>query len=273
MAKLYVVATPIGNLEDVTLRALRILGEVGLIAAEDTRTTRKLLSRYRIKTPLTSYHDHNVREKIPHLLQALETTDVALVSEAGTPGISDPGRELVLEAAAAGYAVVPIPGPSAVVAALSISGLPVEGALFLGFLPRRKGDRRRLLESLRTRPHTVVALEPPRRLLSSLEDALTILGDRDLVICRELTKVHEEVFRGTISQALAHFSEPRGEFTLVLAGAPPVKAITDPAWATDELRKLKAQGLKAREAVATVTQASGLSRKEVYRLWLGIGSE
>ncbi len=272
MATLYVVATPIGNMEDVTLRALRVLGEVGLIAAEDTRTTRKLLSRYRISTPVTSYHDHNLRVKIPYLLKTLETTEVALVSEAGTPGISDPGRELVREATAAGFPVVPIPGPSAVTAALSISGLPTDGALFLGFLPRRKVDRRRLLESLKTQGCTMVVLEAPRRLLPCLEDVLAILGDRDIVVCRELTKMYEEVFRGTLSQALAHFNEPRGEFSLVLAGAPPVEAITDPAWATEELGKLKAQGTKAREAVATVTRASGLSRKEVYRLWLSVKS-
>ena len=268
MAVLYVVATPIGNLEDVTLRALRVLKEVGLIAAEDTRTTRVLLSHYGIKTRLTSYHHHNRVTKIPYLMEALQSKDVALVSEAGVPGISDPGYDLVLEAIKVGVPVVPIPGASAVTASLAVSGLPVEGALFLGFLPRRKGDRRRLLESLKTVPRTIVAFEAPHRLCSSLEDALAALGDRDLAVCRELTKVYEEVFWGTVSQALAHFAEPRGEFTLVIGGAPVTMAVGDPDWARDELRLLKGRGLKAKEAVAIVARASGLPRREVYRLWL-----
>ena len=270
MPVLYIVATPIGNLEDVTLRALRVLGEVGLIAAEDTRTTRRLLSHYGIKTPLTSYHEHNRGMKIPLLMEALKTKDVALVSEAGMPGISDPGYELVLEAIQEEVRVVPLPGASAVTTALAVSGLPTEGFLYLGFLARRKGERRQLLESSRTQLHTIVAFEAPHRLLSSLGDVLAALGDRQIAVCRELTKVYEEVFRGTVSQALAHFSNPRGEFTLVIAGAPSTGQDVDPDWASDELRRLKDQGLKAREVVALVAQASGLPRREVYRLWLGI---
>ena len=272
MAVLYVVATPVGNLEDITLRGLRVLKEVALIAAEDTRTTRKLLTRYAIKTPITSYHQHNSRMKIPLLMEALQTKDVALVSEAGTPIISDPGYELVLEAIQAGVSVVPIPGCSAATASVAVSGLPAEGFLFLGFLPRRTGERKRLLETLKTQPYTVVAFEAPHRLRKSLEDSLATLGDRAISVCRELTKVHEEVFRGTVSQALAHFHEPRGEFTLVIAGSPPAEASRDLGWARDELRCLKTQGLKAREAVATVAQATGISKRDVYRLWLDVES-
>ncbi len=275
MAVLYIVATPIGNLEDITLRALRVLREVGLIAAEDTRTTRKLLNRYDITTPLTSYHEHNRAAKIPILMEALETKDVALVSEAGMPVISDPGRELVLEAISAGVPIVPILGASAVTSSLAISGLPAGEFLFLGFLPRRKGERRDLLESLVEQPYTIVLFEAPHRLQGSLEDVLAVLGDRDIAVCRELTKVHEEVFRDTVSQALAHFSNPRGEFTLVIGGAPPSKAVRDPAkdieQARDELGRLKSQGLKAREAVALVARALGLPRRDVYKLWLDIG--
>ena len=275
MGVLYVVATPIGHLEDVTLRALRVLREVGLIAAEDTRTTRKLLTRYDIKTPITSYNDHNMSTKIPNLIRALETQDVALVSEAGMPGVSDPGRELVVEADASGFPVVPVPGPSALTASLAISGMLAEGALYLGFLPRRKDKRRQLLDSIRTQTGIVVCFESPHRLRASLEDVLAVLGDRDITVCRELTKVYEEVYRGNVSQALAHFLEPRGEFTLVMAGAP-AQAIDrgrDLEWAGDELRRLKGQGLKAREAVAAVSKTSGVPRREVYGLWLGIESD
>ena len=270
MGVLYVVATPIGNLEDITLRALRVLGEVGLIAAEDTRTTRKLLTHYRIKTPLTSYHEHNRASKIPHIMKALETNDVALVSDAGMPGISDPGYELVTEAVKEGIRVVPVPGPSAVIAAFAVSGLPAEGFLFLGFLPRRRGDRRKLLESLKLQPFTMIAFEAPHRLAGSLEDLLAVLGDRRIAICREITKVHEEVFRGEVSQAIAHFSQYRGEFTLVISGAQETAAPVDTDWVREELRKLKGNGFGARDSVAQVTQASGLPRRDVYRLWLEV---
>ena len=269
MPSLYVVSTPIGNLEDITLRALRILGEVGLIAAEDTRTTRKLLNHHNIKTPLTSYNEHNNRVKLPQLLQALEEKDLALVSDAGTPGISDPAQQLVQAAAEAGVPVVPVPGPSALTAALVVSGMP-QGCLFLGFLPRRKGGRRRLWESMAGQPYTLVAFESPHRLRASLEDALVVLGNRQICVCRELTKLYEEVFRGTLSQALEHFQEPRGEFTLVIAGSAAPESDLDPKAAQEELRHLKDQGLKAREAVAAVVAASGLPRSRVYRLWVDL---
>ncbi|MCL0034838.1 16S rRNA (cytidine(1402)-2'-O)-methyltransferase [Dehalococcoidia bacterium] len=218
MSTLYVVATPIGNLEDVTLRAIRVLHEVGLIAAEDTRRTKRLLSAYQIKTPLTSYHEHNKRAKLPYLLRALEHGDVALISEAGMPGINDPGYDLVLAAIDRDAKVVPVPGPSAIPAALAVSGLTTEQFIHLGFLPRKKGARRKLLQSIAAEPRTIVAFETPHRLRSALVDLGEVLGERRLAICREMTKLHEEIFRGTVSQAIEHFAKPRGEFTLVIEG-------------------------------------------------------
>ena len=268
MPTLYVVATPIGNLEDVTLRALRVLEEVGLIAAEDTRTTRKLLSRHGIKTPLVSYHEHNRTSRIPELLSALETSDVALVSDAGTPAVSDPGRELVASAEESGVTVVPVPGASALTACLAVGGLTAEGVLFLGFLPRRKGDRRRLLDSVATHPYSLVVFEAPHRLRAALEAMLETLGDRRITACRELTKIHEEVFRGTVSEALNHFDQPRGEFTIMIEGARMQEAELDPGWAATELSRLKAEGARAREAVDAVAAATGRRKKELYRLWL-----
>ena len=270
MGTLYLVATPIGNLEDISLRALRVLKEVGLIAAEDTRTTQKLLRRYEIKTPVTSYHEHNRLQKIPYIMGSLEANDVALVSDAGMPGISDPGYELVRSAIEAGIVVVPVPGTSAVTACLAVSGLPISTFTFLGFLPRRKTDRRRLLEGNLHLRQTLIAFEAPHRLHESLEDVLATLGDRRVAICRELTKLHEEVFRGSVSEALAHFSEPRGEFTLVIEGATENRDDLGEDWASDELRRLSDQGVRAKEAVAVVAQASGLPRRQVYRLWLRV---
>jgi 16S rRNA (cytidine1402-2'-O)-methyltransferase len=218
MSTLYVVATPIGNLEDVTLRAIRILREVGLIAAEDTRRTKQLLSAHQIKTPLTSYHEHNKRAKLPYLLRALDHGDLALVSEAGMPGINDPGYDLVLAAIDHEIKVVPVPGPSAILAALAVSGFTTEQFIHLGFLPRTKSARKKLLESIADEPRTIVAFETPHRLRSVLEDMGEVLGERRLTVCREMTKLHEEIFRGTVSQAIEHFAKPRGEFTLVIEG-------------------------------------------------------
>jgi len=267
MPVLYVVATPIGNLEDVTLRALRVLREVSLIAAEDTRTTRKLLSHHGIRTRLLSYNEHNKAARIPRLLAALGEGDVALVSEGGTPAISDPGLDLVAAAVEAGFAVTPIPGPSAVTAALAVSGLPTRQFTYLGFLPRRSGERRRLLASLRHDPRTVLAFESPHRLRRSLEDLRREWGDRRLAVCRELTKAFEEVFRGRISEALERFAEPRGEFTLVVEGAtdappPPLEE------ARRDLLRRREAGETARRAVPEVTKRYGLPRREVYRMWL-----
>ena len=218
MPVLYVIATPIGNLEDISLRALRLLREVKLIAAEDTRTTRHLLNAYNIKTPLTSYHEHSKGAKLDYLLDYLEKEDLALVSEAGMPGLSDPGYDLIVAAIARGICVVPIPGASAVITALVVSGLPTDQFLYVGFLPRRKGQRQRLLSSIVDEPRTIVAFETPHRIRETLSDIEEILGDRRLSVCRELTKVHEEIFRGRVSQAREHFAEPRGEFSLVIEG-------------------------------------------------------
>jgi 16S rRNA (cytidine1402-2'-O)-methyltransferase len=218
MPVLYVIATPIGNLEDISLRALRLLREVKLIAAEDTRKTRRLLNADNIKTPLTSYHEHSKRAKLDYLLDYLEEEDLALVSEAGMPGLSDPGYELIIAAIERGIPVVPIPGASAVITALVVSGLPTDQFLYVGFLPRRKGQRQRLLSSIIDEPRTIVAFETPHRLRDALSDIEEILGDRRLSVCRELTKIHEEIFRGRVSQAREHFVEPRGEFSLVIEG-------------------------------------------------------
>ena len=218
MAILYVVATPIGNLEDISLRALRVLREVKLIAAEDTRKTRRLLNAYNIETPLTSYHEHSKRAKLDYLLGYLEKEDLALVSEAGMPGLSDPGYDLIVAAIERGISVVSVPGPSAVITALVVSGLPTDQFVFVGFLPRRKGQRQRLLRSISDEARTIVAFEAPHRVREALTDIEEILGDRRVSVCRELTKVHEEVFRGRMSQAREHFAEPRGEFSLVIEG-------------------------------------------------------
>jgi 16S rRNA (cytidine1402-2'-O)-methyltransferase len=218
MPALYVIGTPIGNLEDISLRALRLLGEVKLIAAEDTRTTRHLLSAYEIRTPLTSYHEHSRRGKLDYLLDRLEKEDVALVSEAGMPGLSDPGYELIGGAIKRGITVVPVPGASAAITALVVSGLPTDQFVYVGFLSRRKGPRQRLLSSVADQPGTIVAFETPHRLGEALSDIEEIMGDRRLCVCCELTKIHEEIFRGRVSEARDHFREPRGEFTLVVEG-------------------------------------------------------
>ncbi|MDP3878713.1 MAG: 16S rRNA (cytidine(1402)-2'-O)-methyltransferase [Dehalococcoidales bacterium] len=268
MPTLYVVATPIGNLEDISRRALRILGEVKLIAAEDTRKTRRLLTTYDIKTPMTSYYEHNKLSKLDYILDFLEKEDVALVSEAGTPGISDPGYELILAAIQRKLPVVPVPGPSVIITALTVSGLPTDKFTYLGFLPRKTGARQRLLETIVNEPSTIIILEAPHRLVASLQDILNIFGDREMAVCRELTKLHEEVFRGRISQAIAHFTEPRGEFTLVIEGR---KEKDKPQLTEDieqRLRQMRLSGATAREAVARVAGETNLPKKELYRTWV-----
>jgi len=268
MPVLYIVATPIGNLEDISLRALRTLREVKLIAAEDTRKTRRLLVTYEVKTPVTSYHEHNKWTKLGYILGCLEDGDVALVSDAGMPGISDPGYELIVACAQRGIPVVPIPGPSIAITALAVSGLPAERFIYLGFLPHKSSGRRRLLESVADEYGTIVVLEPPHRLLASLNDILLVLGDRKVAVCRELTKVHEEIFRGTINQAIEHFTEPRGEFTLVIEG----RGEKDKPQLTEDierrLHQMHLSGVMAKEAIATVAGETGLSKKELYRAWL-----
>ena len=268
MFSLYVVATPIGNLDDISLRALRTLREVRLIAAEDTRKTKRLLTTYDIKTPVTSYHQHNKWTKLGYILNYLEGEDVALVSSAGMPGISDPGYELIVAANQRDISVVPIPGPSVVITALVISGLPTDRFSYIGFLPHRTSGRRRLLESIADEHNTIVALESPHRLLAALNDILLILGDRRVAVCRELTKIYEEVFRGTMSQAIEHFTKPRGEFTLVIEG----KKKRDKPQLTKDIEKqlhhIRLSGVTAKEAIAKVAGETGLSKKELYRAWL-----
>lgn len=273
MGTLYVVGTPIGNLEDLTLRAARVLGQVTLVAAEDTRVTRKLLSHLGIHVPLTSYHQRNWSARLPFLLDSLAAGDVALVTDAGMPGISDPGTELVARAVAAGFRVEVVPGPSAVTTALAASGFAGDAFLFLGFLPRRTKARRDLLQSVASSTVTLVIFEAPHRLQTSLRDLLEVLGDRELAVCRELTKLHEEVYRATVSGALEHFLEPRGEFVLVVAGASTASTSTEPGppdleAAQQQLRQLRNSGARAKEAVATVAASWSLPKKTIYQLWL-----
>jgi len=266
---LYVIATPIGNLEDISLRALRLLQEVKLIAAEDTRTTRQLLNAYNIKTPLTSYHEHSKWSKLDYLLRFLEKQDVALVSEAGMPGLSDPGYEFIVAAIDHGIPVVPIPGASAAVTALIVSGLPTDQFIYLGFLPRRQGQRKGLLSSIANESRTIVVFEAPHRLKKALKDIEETLGDRRVAVCRELSKAHEELFRGRVSQAREHFTEPRGEFTLVIEGKAEEKnEVTEEM--QRKLQELYQQGLKAKEAISQISGTSTLSQKKLYQTWLSL---
>jgi 16S rRNA (cytidine1402-2'-O)-methyltransferase len=272
MGSLYLVATPIGNLEDISRRALRILSEVGLVAAEDTRRTRKLLNAYDIKKPIVSYHEHNKLARLDYILDSLKGGDVALVSDAGTPAMSDPGYELVSAAISRGVPVVPVPGPSVVITALVVSGLPTRRFVYLGFLPRQAGERRRALESVREEPGAILILEAPHRLRATLSAIMEVLGDRRLAVCRELTKLHEEIFRGRASEALAHFAEPRGEFTLVVAGREVAARPELTADIESELAHLRREGLSAKEATGRLARETGLARKELYRAWLKLKS-
>ena len=221
MAGLFVVATPIGNLEDITFRAVRVLSEVDLIAAEDTRTTKVLLNKYNINTQLTSYHKFNIKSKTPRLIELLrQGQNIALVSDSGTPGISDPGYELVREAVGQNIKVEPIPGPSALVSALAVSGLPTERFVFEGFLPKKPGKKRKVLRSLQDDPRTIIIYESPYRLVKTLVEVKEILGDREVAVCRELTKKFEEIIRGKAGDVLAKIGDKkvRGEIVLVVSG-------------------------------------------------------
>lgn len=251
MPVLYVVATPIGNLEDITLRALRVLGEVGLIAAEDTRTARKLLNRYNINTRLASYFEHNKRSRLPRLLEMLEDKDIALISEAGMPGVSDPGYELIKGAIEKGIKVEVLPGASALTTALAASGLPTDQFIYLGFLPRKKGEKRTLLLSVSQEPRTIVCFESPYRVTDSLQTMLEVLGDRQVSVCRELTKLHEEVYRATLSQAIAHFKQPRGEFTIVIRGTGDIKK---------SLRRARDKSKEVTENATEISQRGNFNR-------------
>lgn len=270
---LYVVATPLGNLEDVTLRALRVLREADLVACEDTRRTAQLLKAHGIAAPTTSYFEHNERWKGDRLLDELRAgRTLALVSDAGTPGISDPGFRLVRDARAAGIPVVPVPGPSAAITALSVSGLPSDRFLFVGFLPPRAAARRRAIEALAAVAETLVIYESPTRVLETLADLAGVLGDREAFLCREATKLHEEYRRGRLADLRAELAgrdSVRGEIVLVVSGAqePPLVAESVPAL----YARLAAEGRTRREAVKETARRLGLPARDVYRQVLDAG--
>jgi 16S rRNA (cytidine1402-2'-O)-methyltransferase len=274
---LYVVATPIGNLEDVTLRALRVLREADLIAAEDTRRTRILLSHHGIDRPLTSYHDAVERERTPALVARLERGErIALVSDAGTPGIADPGYHLVRGAIAAGIPVVPIPGPSAVATLVSVAGLPVERFTFEGFLPNRAAARQSRIAALAREPRTMCFLEAPTRLAATLRDLEAGLGAREAVLGRELTKLHEECVRGTLSSVRAHVAamdRVRGECVILVAGANETIPEPLPEETLDtRIRAMRAEGLGAREIAARLSRETGHTRREIYDRVIKLGN-
>jgi 16S rRNA (cytidine1402-2'-O)-methyltransferase len=270
---LYIVPTPLGNLEDITLRALRILREVSLIAAEDTRTTRRLLDHYEVTTPLTAYHEHNKLTKLDPIFAALEHGDVALVSDAGTPGISDPGYELIRAALDRQINVVALPGPAAVITALVASGLPTDSFIYVGFLPRKDKALRDFLLTLQPEQRTIIAYESPNRLVDALRAINDVLGDRPVAVGRELTKFYEEVKRGPVSTVLAHFQQvdPRGEITLVIGGAPHQAPVE---WDADQVRTALiihlTQGSSRKDAAKAVAAEAGWDRREVYRLSLDL---
>jgi len=267
MSTLYLVATPIGNLEDISARALRILREVRLIAAEDTRQTAKLLQRYDIHTRSLASHEHNELVRLEQVLETLQEGDVALVSDAGTPALNDPGYELVRAVLAAGHKVSPIPGACAPIAALVASGLPTDSFLYLGYLPRKSVERQHLLTQVYSLPYTLIFLEAPHRLLASLQDLQTELGDRQIAVGRELTKLYEEIFRGSLSEAYEHFTEntPRGEFTLVLAGNSTQKERWSEERLNAELQVLLTEGEPTSQLAARFARPSGWSRREIYQ--------
>jgi 16S rRNA (cytidine1402-2'-O)-methyltransferase len=267
---LFVVATPIGNLEDITGRALRVLREVAVIAAEDTRRTAHLLAHYAITTPSTSLHEHNEARKSAALIERLRRgDDIALVSDAGTPTVSDPGERLIAEAITAGIRVEPIPGPSAALAALAASGLPSDTFLFLGFPPTRSKDRKKWLDEVRSAARTVVFFEAPHRIQKTLEDLQQAIGDRTVAIGRELTKIHEELVRGPISTVLARLTSLKGEFTVVvdIGRIPQTSAAKAPEDSTvlAEFGVLtKSSGLDRKEAIARLAEKHGQARNIVY---------
>ena len=265
---LYIVATPIGNLEDITLRALRVLKDVDLIAAEDTRHTRILLDHHGIRASVTSYHEHNERAKAQELVRQLEKgVNIALVSDAGTPAISDPGYRLVVTAIAAGVRVVPIPGASALTAALSASGLPTDGFVFEGFLPAKQQQRRARLQTLCRELRTLIFYEAPHRLRECLGDIREILGDREMTLAREVSKVHEEFLRGPVSQILQQIAarEIKGEVTLIIGGWDQQTAVSLEE-VKQEARALAAQGMRVKEIAEVLGEKYGYAKKEIYRI-------
>ncbi|WP_017327509.1 16S rRNA (cytidine(1402)-2'-O)-methyltransferase [Synechococcus sp. PCC 7336] len=271
---LYLVGTPIGNRGDVSDRALHILREVDSIAAEDTRHSGSLLKYFGISTPLLSYHRHNIARRTPELVAKLQAGEaIALVTDAGMPGISDPGVELVQACIAAGIAIVPVPGPTALIVALVASGLPAQRFAFEGFLPTARKQRDAILQELAEERRTIVLYEAPHRLTRTLKDLLAYVEpDRPIVVARELTKRYEEFWRGTVASALEQFAErsPRGEFTLVLAGAQPKPADTSESALREQLRELIGQGLSRSQASRQVAKQTGCDRRAIYRLSLAL---
>ncbi|MEN9566407.1 MAG: hypothetical protein RLZZ69_1603 [Cyanobacteriota bacterium] len=271
MGKLYLVGTPIGNLEDMTLRGIRILQEVDLIAAEDTRRTGKLLQHLSISTPQISYNEHNHQTRIQELINRLQQgANLALVTDAGMPSISDPGVELVQAAIAHQITVIPIPGPTAVISALAASGLPTDRFVFEGFLPLKESDRSFRLELFRNETKTIVLYEAPHRILKTLQDLQTVMGERrEIVLGRELTKIHEEFWRGSLGQAIALYTnerQPKGEYTLVIKGAAETSLITSKTELKQELQQLLAQGMTRSQASRQLAKLTSLSRREIYNL-------
>ncbi|GAV22934.1 16S rRNA (cytidine(1402)-2'-O)-methyltransferase [Carboxydothermus pertinax] len=266
MGILYLVPTPLGNLKDITLRALETLKEVDFIAAEDTRHTLKLLNHYEIKKPLLSYHEHNRREAGKKILELLaQGKKGALVTDAGTPGISDPGEDIVREALEWGHKVEALPGASALIVALAASGLNTSRFCFEGFLPRKAGEREKVLKELAREQRTLIFYEAPHRLLKTLEDLAKHFGEsRQIVVARELTKIHEEYLRGRVVEILSHFNEiePKGEFVLVVEGAPPKEKNIE-----EFVRECIEKGLSQKEAVS-LGRELGFKKNEIYNLYL-----
>jgi 16S rRNA (cytidine1402-2'-O)-methyltransferase len=267
---LYIVATPIGNLEDITLRALRVLKEVAVVAAEDTRHTQILLSHYDIHTPLTSYHEHNEKTKSQELVTRLARgQNVALVSDAGTPAISDPGFRLVVRAIRAGVRIIPVPGASALTAVLSASGLPTDRFVFEGFLPARKTQRRERLQTLRDETRTLIFFEAPHRLKDTLGDIRELLGNREAVLAREVSKIHEEFLRGPVSELVRALGSDaiRGEVTLVISGSSGLPGVSEDRLKA-EILELKGKGLRVKEIAEVLGEKFGYPKKDIYRLAL-----
>ncbi|HEX7408599.1 MAG TPA: 16S rRNA (cytidine(1402)-2'-O)-methyltransferase [Candidatus Binatia bacterium] len=275
---LYVVATPLGNLEDITMRALRVLREVNLIAAEDTRHSRKLLMHYGISTPLTSYHDWSERQKAPRLVEELRRgKSIALISDAGTPGIADPGYHLVQAAIAAGLRIEAVPGASAVAAALSVAGLPTDRFAFEGFVPARQSARRKFFTALAHEPRTVVVYEAARRLPACLRDLHDVLGPRQIVVARELTKMFEEILRGTAGDLLAQLNRRlgertlQGEVTLLIAGGEAAAAPVPAEDLATAIARLRGEGMSLKDVARVLARERGVSRREVYQAGIDLG--
>ncbi|MDA1257091.1 MAG: 16S rRNA (cytidine(1402)-2'-O)-methyltransferase [Chloroflexi bacterium] len=273
MGTLYVIGTPIGNLGDISPRAAGLLRSVSLVVAEDTRVTRKLLNHLDARTPCISYHEHSPPAQLERVLAALESGDVAQVTDAGSPTVSDPGPSLVEAAATSGHEVVAVPGPSAITAALSISGMPGDRFVFLGFLPRRGSERRSVLSDAAAEIGTLVAFETPQRVVAALEDVAATLGTRRLAVCREITKMHEEVFRGSAAEAVEYFSKgrPRGEFVLVIEGASGARIEVTDEVIFEAKERLAGEGLSGRTLVEAVVDETGAPRRRVYRIVSGAG--